>query len=71
MCSGTTYPLDIVRARLSIATASIPIIKSQPATAASTLKPSLTNAFHTLSHAYSPSELTMWGMAMKIVREGE
>jgi len=65
----TTYPLDIVRARLSIATASIPITKSQSATANSTLKPSLTNAFHTSSHAYTPQELTMWGMAMKIVRE--
>jgi len=65
----TTYPLDIVRARLSIATASIPITKSQSVTAGSTLKPSLTNAFHTSSHAYTSQELTMWGMTMKIVRE--
>ncbi|KAJ3996393.1 mitochondrial carrier domain-containing protein [Lentinula boryana] len=67
----TTYPLDIVRARLSIATASIPLIKSQSTTANSTLnlKPSVQNAFHTSSHPYTVQELTMWGMTMKIVRE--
>ncbi|KAF5393203.1 hypothetical protein D9757_000535 [Collybiopsis confluens] len=65
----TTYPLDLVRSRLSIATASIPITQSQSATVGSTLKPSITKAFHTSSHAYTSQELTMWGMAMKIVRE--
>ncbi|KAJ4483477.1 mitochondrial carrier domain-containing protein [Lentinula aciculospora] len=69
----TTYPLDIVRARLSIATASIPITKSQSASVNSTsnsnLKPSIKNAFHTSSYPYTSQELTMWGMTMKIVRE--
>ncbi|KAJ3763575.1 mitochondrial carrier domain-containing protein [Lentinula raphanica] len=67
----TTYPLDIVRARLSIATASIPLTKSQSATASTmaNLKPSVQNGFHTSSHPYTPQELTMWGMTMKIVRE--
>ncbi|KIK67484.1 hypothetical protein GYMLUDRAFT_37615 [Collybiopsis luxurians FD-317 M1] len=64
----TTYPLDLVRSRLSIATASIPI-KPQSATAGSTPKPSIAKSFHTSSHAYTPQELTMRGMAMKIVRE--
>ncbi|KAI3619014.1 rho gtpase activator [Moniliophthora roreri] len=94
VCS--TYPLDLVRARLSIATASIPInalpsateslgaalastttSAAASATKATTSSPKLINAIHTsaaaqasaLSHSYKPSELTIWGMTMKIVRE--
>ncbi|KAF7315702.1 Rho-GAP domain-containing protein [Mycena indigotica] len=65
VCS--TYPLDLVRARLSIATASIPIsISSKPASS-STAKIGLSAAYHTSS--YAASELTIIGMTRKIVRE--
>ncbi|KAJ7188303.1 mitochondrial carrier domain-containing protein [Mycena filopes] len=68
VCS--TYPLDLVRARLSIATASIPI-----SAAPQTTKPSpgtgakfLSSAYHTAS-SISRSELSIAGMTRKIVRE--
>ncbi|KAK7045556.1 hypothetical protein VNI00_007388 [Paramarasmius palmivorus] len=91
VCS--TYPLDLVRARLSIATASIPINALPSATeglgaalasttaaatkTATTNTPRLVNAIHTSASAaasavtsnYKPSELTIWGMTMKIMRE--
>lgn len=68
-----------MRARLSIATASIPVstpISSSPLPA----KPKLSASFHTSalsrqaastlhSAAYTASELTIWGMTLKIMRE--
>ena len=64
----------MVRSRLSIATASIPI-----QTAATTVlpnKPALASAYHTASASpppapkpLSPKDLTMWGMTLKVVRE--
>ncbi|KAL6310481.1 mitochondrial carrier domain-containing protein [Sparassis latifolia] len=67
-----TYPLDLVRSRLSIATASIPIPQSTPASTAS--QPSLYSAYHTSASrtaaaAFSHAELTMWGMTLKVMRE--
>ncbi|KII92349.1 hypothetical protein PLICRDRAFT_50736 [Plicaturopsis crispa FD-325 SS-3] len=53
VCS--TYPLDLVRSRLSIATASIPM-----AALRSTSRADLT---------ISRADLTIWGMARKVVRE--
>ncbi|KAH7927498.1 mitochondrial carrier [Leucogyrophana mollusca] len=72
----TTYPLDLVRSRLSIATASIPI-QSQPASqsapmSVSSIKQSLSSAYHTSSsqlRASSRPELSMRGMALKVMRE--
>ncbi|KAI9442425.1 mitochondrial carrier domain-containing protein [Lactarius indigo] len=73
----TTYPLDLVRSRLSIATASIlstnnsQTSASAPTTAAATSSSSqlrLASALHT-SAGPLPSELTMWGMTMKVMRE--
>ncbi|KAK1236460.1 hypothetical protein PQX77_000296 [Marasmius sp. AFHP31] len=83
VCS--TYPLDLVRARLSIATASI-IVRSQqhgapagesPIPSAPNSKqataPRLMNAMHTAATVggkhYTASELTIWGMTLKIIRE--
>lgn len=68
-CIGSTYPLDLVRSRLSIATASIPI-QTAPTTVQST-KPALASAYHTASapHSLNPKDLTMWGMTLKVVRE--
>ncbi|KAK0476654.1 mitochondrial carrier domain-containing protein [Armillaria novae-zelandiae] len=77
--AGSTYPLDLVRARLSIATASIPVSlqsKSTTSLASSTistspLKHTLSTAYHTSASGsnYTASELTIWGMTLKIVRE--
>lgn len=83
VCS--TYPLDLVRARLSIATASIPVnvlntlpkagetlASATPSNAMPANTPRLTNAMHTAAAAsqnYLPSELTIWGMTLKIIRE--
>lgn len=72
--TGSTYPLDLVRSRLSIATASIPI--QTAATTVLSTKPALASAYHTASappppapKPLSPKELTMWGMTLKVVRE--
>ncbi|PCH43717.1 mitochondrial carrier [Wolfiporia cocos MD-104 SS10] len=73
VCS--TYPLDLVRSRLSIATASIPL-QASPAPA----QPTLTSAYHTASASASVSgslrraatntrDLTVWGMTQKVIRE--
>ncbi|GJE94906.1 mitochondrial carrier [Phanerochaete sordida] len=73
----TTYPLDLVRSRLSIATASIPIQApaSRPATSG---QPALASAYHTsatasatkqVATAFSKADLTMWGMTLKVMRE--
>ncbi|KAH9057326.1 mitochondrial carrier domain-containing protein [Lactarius vividus] len=75
----TTYPLDLVRSRLSIATSSILSTNNSqtststpaPTTAAATSSSSqlrLASALHT-SAGPLPSELTMWGMTMKVMRE--
>jgi len=70
VCS--TYPLDLVRARLSIATASIPVsVPSQAKISSnnSAAKISLASAYHTSSSTISASELTIVGMTLKIMRE--
>ena len=78
--AGSTYPLDLVRSRLSIATASVNLTAAPskpPATASSTipLKTALSSAYHTASSAvgktsaYTKAELTIWGMTLKIMRE--
>jgi len=70
VCS--TYPLDLVRARLSIATASIPVSVLSQAKVSSNnnaAKISLSSAYHTSSSTISASELTIVGMTLKIVRE--
>lgn len=72
--AGSTYPLDLVRSRLSIATASIPI--QTAATSSLSVKPVLASGYHTASapsplapKPLSSKDLTMWGMTMKVVRE--
>ncbi|KAI0829686.1 mitochondrial carrier domain-containing protein [Trametes gibbosa] len=74
VCS--TYPLDLIRSRLSIATASIPMQSS--AALSSTAQPALASAYHTAStsaprpsamSAFSPQDLTVWGMTLKVFRE--
>ncbi|CAA7260590.1 unnamed protein product [Cyclocybe aegerita] len=81
VCS--TYPLDLVRSRLSIATASIqltnPAVQAASKQAAATMpltqtaKHAMASAYHTASatasSAYSKADLTIWGMTLKIVRE--
>ncbi|KAJ7647361.1 mitochondrial carrier domain-containing protein [Roridomyces roridus] len=76
ICSvSSTYPLDLVRARLSIATASIALTISPQAKLASATssagKLSLSSAYHTASSslAFSPADLTVLGMTKKILRE--
>lgn len=76
---GTTYPLDLVRSRLSIATASIPLPpsdKKPPAgsSGATSVKQTLSSAYHTTSaslraKSLTASELTVWGMTLKVMRE--
>ncbi|KAH8830301.1 mitochondrial carrier domain-containing protein [Flagelloscypha sp. PMI_526] len=81
----TTYPLDLVRSRLSIATASLPHdvvptpVASTLASATQSAKQALTSAYHTSAvvlekagssvSAYTKEELTIWGMTKKIMRE--
>ncbi|KAH9176653.1 mitochondrial carrier domain-containing protein [Lactarius sanguifluus] len=70
----TTYPLDLVRSRLSIATSSIlstnnsQTSASAPTTAAATSPSSQLRPLHTSAGPLA-SELTMWGMTMKVMRE--
>ena len=70
--TGTTYPLDLVRSRLSIATASMLSTNNSQTSASATTSSSshlrLTSALHTSARPL-PSELTMWGMTMKVMRE--
>ena len=75
---GTTYPLDLVRSRLSIATASIPTIQvSAASSSTAAAQPALASAYHTASTAarstaqslFSAKDLTMWGMTLKVMRE--
>lgn len=77
----TTYPLDLVRSRLSIATASIPVqsLSSQTSTAAR--QPVLASGYHTssvaaaaarqagFSQAFTKADLTVWGMTLKVMRD--
>lgn len=76
---GTTYPLDLVRSRLSIATASLPIasLDKKPSLTSASLtqaKKALSSAYHTSTATLrpttlSPADLTMWGMTLKVMRE--
>ncbi|KAI0342031.1 mitochondrial carrier [Trametopsis cervina] len=54
----TTYPLDLVRSRLSIATASIPVQSAPSATPSVTAKPALASGYHTSSLASSAAAAT-------------
>ncbi|KAI0321069.1 mitochondrial carrier [Amylostereum chailletii] len=68
VCS--TYPLDLVRSRLSIATASIH--GQQPPTATATtstgpMRTALASRYHTSARVHP--DLTMWGMTLKVMRE--
>ncbi|KAI0743779.1 mitochondrial carrier [Daedaleopsis nitida] len=74
----TTYPLDLVRSRLSIATASIPMqAAAAPSSATTAAQPALASAYHTASSSaaraapsiFSPQDLTVWGMTLKVMRE--
>ncbi|KAF8149589.1 mitochondrial carrier domain-containing protein [Crassisporium funariophilum] len=81
----STYPLDLVRSRLSIATASITLVAAPHLGTASLsalpLKPALASAYHTSSSLassiassvpasmYSKADLTIYGMTLKIMRE--
>lgn len=73
----TTYPLDLVRSRLSIATASIPVQSAAPR-AVTAGQPALSSAYHTsattsaakpVATVFSKADLTMWGMTLKVMRE--
>lgn len=71
---GATYPLDLVRSRLSIATASVSL--SAPSKAALpgatplvAKSVSLASAAYHTSSAFSKADLTIVGMTMKIIRE--
>jgi len=80
MPTGSTYPLDLVRSRLSIATASVELaavnsssvisVASERIPAGAVPKPAL---FHTTatvaSTVYMKKDLTIWGMTRKIMRE--
>lgn len=73
----TTYPLDLVRSRLSIATASIPLQPQKQQKPS--VQPKLVSSFHTSSAVssataprpitYTPKDLTVWGMTLKVMRE--
>ena len=76
--SGCTYPLDLVRSRLSIATASVSLVvpaATGPKTVPMSSIPSqathaLASAYHTAAPPkYTKRDLTIWGMTLKIVRE--
>ncbi|KAK7057219.1 mitochondrial carrier domain-containing protein [Favolaschia claudopus] len=69
VCS--TYPLDLVRARLSIATASIPVSVASQTKPPPTNGPklSLSSAYHTASSSVAASDLSIVGMTSKIMRE--
>ena len=74
---GSTYPLDLVRSRLSIATATIGIpaatLPVQQLSAQG--QPTLASAYHTSSTAKLSKEqiarqrLSMWEMTLKVMRE--
>lgn len=60
-----TYPLDLVRSRLSIATASI--ITPSKASSQSGASSSLAPGYHT--SAFRKEDLTTWGMTRRVIRE--
>ncbi|KAF8329327.1 mitochondrial carrier domain-containing protein [Amanita rubescens] len=70
-----TYPLDLVRSRLSIATASVSLSVQPKAAPALGAKPlvaksvSLASAAYHTSSAFSKADLTIVGMTRKIMRE--
>ncbi|KAI0087951.1 mitochondrial carrier domain-containing protein [Irpex rosettiformis] len=78
----TTYPLDLVRSRLSIVTASIPT-QSQLAQSTSAVKPTLVSGYHTsarlaaaapsqqgvVAQAFTQADLTVWGMTRRVMRD--
>lgn len=71
VCS--TYPLDLVRSRLSIATASIPLQPTVPQQQPSAQR-TLALSYHTSSSAARPlvwarKDLTVWGMTLRIMRD--
>ncbi|RPD63925.1 mitochondrial carrier [Lentinus tigrinus ALCF2SS1-6] len=76
----TTYPLDLVRSRLSIVTASIPMQAAPTSSSsASAMQPPLASGYHTASASaaartaassiFSPQDLTVWGMTLRVMRE--
>jgi len=77
VCS--TYPLDLVRSRLSIATASVSLVTPAAATGPKVAPISsipsqathvLASAHHTAAvPKYTKTDLTIWGMTLKIIRE--
>ena len=76
--SGSTYPLDLVRSRLSIITATIGLpAVPQPSLQPSGQQPSLSSAYHTSStpapakarEQLARQKPSMWGMTLKVIRE--
>ncbi|KAF8800279.1 mitochondrial carrier [Phlegmacium glaucopus] len=81
VCS--TYPLDLVRSRLSIATASVSLVTPAAAVGGAKITGvptssiplsqatnALTSAYHTVAPPmYTKGDLTIWGMTLKIIRE--
>ncbi|KAG8213815.1 mitochondrial carrier domain-containing protein, partial [Butyriboletus roseoflavus] len=63
VCS--TYPLDLVRSRLSIATASISVQNRSPLAASGDLASSSTSS----ASRYSKADLSVFGMTLKVMRE--
>lgn len=71
VCS--TYPLDLVRSRLSIATASIPLQPTAQLQQPSA-QPALASSYHTSSSTVRPlvwarKDLTVWGMTLRVMRD--
>lgn len=62
---GSTYPLDLVRSRLSIATASISLQNQLSANST----PSSTSGASSAKARYSKADLTVVGMTLKVMRE--
>lgn len=73
--TGSTYPLDLVRSRLSIATAFRDLPESvkasaKPASGVGGLRQSMASAYHTATTASSNIQpTTMWEMTLKVMRE--
>jgi len=67
----TTYPLDLVRSRLSIASASLSLPSSSSApSVTSTLSGGRAGlAYHTVAVNRSAADLGVWGMTLKVMRE--
>ena len=67
----TTYPLDLVRSRLSIASASLSLPAAQGTSSNSSLpggvRPAL--SYHTAASPRSAATLGIWGMTLKVMRE--